>query len=178
MNDASLVPTIETERLLLRGHQVSDFHDSASMWADKEVVAHISGVPSTHEQSWSRLLRYAGHWQLLGFGYWVVQSKANGDFLGEVGLADYHRDTEPTLDGRPEAGWVLRTCAHGKGYATEAVTAMMHWADTTLSCTHTSAMFDPAYSASINVAKKVGFENEVLGRYGDQEALIMERSRQ
>ena len=90
------------------------------MWADKEVVAHMSGVPSTHEQSWSRLLRYAGHWQLLGFGYWVVQSKADGDFLGEVGLADYHRDTDPTLDGRPEAGWVLRTCAHGKGYATEA----------------------------------------------------------
>ncbi len=114
----------------------------------------------------------------LGFGYWVVQSKADGDFLGEVGLADYHRDTEPTLDGRPEAGWVLKACAHGKGYATEAVTAMMHWADKALSCTHTAAMFDPTYSASINVAKKVGFENEILGRYGDQEALFMERTRQ
>lgn len=177
MNEALLVPSIETERLLLRGHHVNDFRESAAMWADERVVAHISGVPSTGEQSWSRLLRYAGHWYHLGFGYWVVVSKADGDFLGEVGFADYRRDTEPSLDGKPEAGWVFKVCAHGKGYATEAVSAMMQWADANLSCMYTSAMFDPAYSASINVAKKVGFSSEVLGRYGDREALFMERAR-
>ncbi len=177
MDRASLVPTIETERLVLRGHRVGDFPDSASMWADAKVVAHISGQPATPEQSWSRLLRYAGHWHHLGYGYWVVTLKRDGGFLGEVGLADYHRDTEPSLDGKPEAGWVFKASAHGKGYATEAVAAMMEWADANLCCTHFSAMFDPAHSASMNVARKVGFSNEVLGRYGDQEALFMERAR-
>ena len=46
MDHASLVPTIETERLVLRGHRVGDFPDSASMWADTKVVAHISGQPA------------------------------------------------------------------------------------------------------------------------------------
>ena len=161
----------------MRGHQVSDFDDSASMWAEQEVVAHISGVPSTHEQTWSRLLRYTGHWHHLGFGYWAVVSKTDGTFLGEVGLADWHRDTEPSLDGKPEAGWVFKGSAHGQGYATEAVTAMLAWADANLSCRYTSAMFNPAHSASINVARKAGFSNEVLGRYGNRETLFMERAR-
>ena len=173
-----VVPTLETERLLLRGHQISDFSDSAEMWADQEVVAHISGVPSSEEQSWSRLLRYSGHWHHMGFGYWVVESKADGSFLGEVGFADYHRDTEPSLAGKPEAGWVFNVRSHGKGYATEAVTAMLVWADANLDYTSTAAMFDPSYLPSINVAKKVGYSNEVLGRYEGQDALFMERVRQ
>lgn len=65
------VPTLETERLILRGHGVDDFGDSAAMWAEPEVVRHIGGRPFTREESWSRLLRYIGHWSALGFGYWV-----------------------------------------------------------------------------------------------------------
>ena len=177
MNETALVPTLETERLLLRGHQKSDFADCVSMWADQQVVAHISGVPSTPEQTWSRLLRYAGHWHHLGYGYWAVTSKEDGSFLGEVGFADYQRDTEPSLKGKPEAGWVFTTNSHGRGFATEAVTAMLGWADANLDHTHTAAMFAPTHSASINVAKKVGYSNGVLGRYGDHESLFMERAR-
>lgn len=178
MNEFGLVPVLETKRLLLRGHQTSDFPESASMWADPKVVAHISGVPSSYEQSWSRLLRYTGHWHHLGFGYWAVISKEDGSFLGEVGFADYHRDTEPSLKGKPEAGWALNVRSQGKGVATEAVAAMLVWADANLKQTHTSSMFDPSHVASINVAKKVGYKNKVLGRYGDQETLFMERERQ
>ena len=125
------------------------------MWADPQVVAHISGTPSTPEQSWSRLLRYAGHWQHLGFGYWVVEAKVDGAFIGEVGFADYHRDTTPGITGLPEAGWALKTAVHGKGYATEAVSAMLDWADRKLDAEQTVCLLDPTYSASINVARKV-----------------------
>lgn len=93
--------------------------------------------------------------------------------MGEVGFADYHRDTEPSLEGKPEAGWV----SHGKGYATEAVTAMLVWADENLDCSSTAAMFDPSHLPSINVTKKAGYSNEVLWRYEDQDALFMERVR-
>lgn len=178
MYQENLVPALETERLLLRGHRVDDYSESASMWADSQVVAHISGTPSSEEQSWSRLLRYTGHWCHLGFGYWVVESKADRSFLGEVGFADYHRDTKPSLQGKPEAGWVFKSNAHGKGYATEAVIVMLRWADQHMRSTSTACMFDPAYSASINVAKKAGYSNEIMGYYGLHEALFMERSRQ
>ena len=173
-----LVPILETERLLLRGHRIDDYPQSAAMWADPLVVAHISGNPLTEEQSWSRLLRYSGHWYHLGFGYWVVESRSDGAFLGEVGFAEYRRETKPSLKGKPEAGWVFKADAHGKGYATEAVTKMLQWADINLDFDQTACMFDPAHSASINVARKTGYSNEVIGRYGQRETLFMERARQ
>lgn len=178
MLETSLVPVLETERLILRGHRLEDFPDCAAMWADPVVVAHISGVPSTEEQSWSRLLRYAGHWHHLGFGYWAVASKADGSYLGEVGFADYHRDTTPSLLGKPEAGWVLSPRAHGKGYAAEAVTAMLRWADANIDSACTAAIIDPANAASLQLAEKVGYSNGTIGRYGDHQPLFLERPRQ
>ena len=60
-------PAIETARLSLRAHALADFAESAAMWADPEVTRHIGGKPFSEEQSWHRLLRYVGHWALLGF---------------------------------------------------------------------------------------------------------------
>ncbi len=60
------VPILESERLKLRGHGLDDFIHSAAMWADPEVTRYIGGKPLTEEESWARLLRYVGHWSLLG----------------------------------------------------------------------------------------------------------------
>lgn len=178
MKASSLVPVLETERLVLRGHTLADFSHSAAMWADPKVVAHISGKPSTAAESWSRVLRYIGHWQALAYGYWVLESKMDGTFLGEAGLADYHRDSKPSVHGKPEAGWALKTSAQGQGLATEAVTAVMAWAYAVLAKEFpmACAIFDPAYAASVRVAEKVGFGNPVRGTFGNQEALFLERS--
>src|SRR5579864_5518349 len=89
------VPVLETERLRLRGHRLEDFVQSAAMWGDPKVTQYIGGKPLTEEECWTRLLRYAGHWSLLGFGYWVAEEKASGNFVGEVGFADYKRDLQP-----------------------------------------------------------------------------------
>lgn len=102
-----MVPTLETERLVLRAHRVEDFPGVAALWSDPAVVRFISGVPQTLEESWSRLLRYAGHWRLLGFGYWAVEEKATGNFLGEVGFADMKRAIEPPLGPLPKPGGSL-----------------------------------------------------------------------
>src|ERR1700728_3292085 len=101
------VPVLETERLRLRGHRLDDFTACAAMWADPVVTRHIGGKPFSEEESWSRLLRYAGHWALLGFGYWVVEEKATGNFAGEIGFANYKRNLEPKLEDMPEIGWVF-----------------------------------------------------------------------
>ncbi len=170
-------PVLETERLRLRPHVKEDFEASAAMWADDAVVARISGVPSTPAQSWARLLRYGGLWPLLGFGYWVVETKASGEFLGEVGLADFHRETTPALNGAPEAGWAFRADAQGQGFAHEAVVAMLSWADENLSHPRIVALFDPDHAASIRLAQKTGFGNATMGHFGDDAALFMERHR-
>lgn len=145
------------------------------MWADPTVVRHISNTPSTPEQSWSRLLRYAGHWALLGFGYWVVQSKDDGRYIGEVGFADYRRDMSPSLAGRPEAGWVLKTDEHGRGFASEAVARMHQWADANIEVPETVCILDPEHTASFNVAQKAGYARDAVGMYQDRPTLIMVR---
>jgi RimJ/RimL family protein N-acetyltransferase len=123
------VPILETERLKLRGHRLEDFSDCAAMWADAAVTRFIGGKPLSEEEAWTKFLRYAGHWALLGFGYWVAEEKATGKFVGEIGFADYKREIEPSLKGTPEIGWVLASAFHGRGYATEAVRAVVEWGD-------------------------------------------------
>src|SRR5437588_4580464 len=108
------VPILETERLKLRGHQIDDFPECAAMWADPKVTRHIRDKPFTEEETWKRLLRFVGHWAVLGFGYWAVLEKQTGKFLGEVGFADYKRDLKPSLAGMPEIGWVFASHSHGR----------------------------------------------------------------
>jgi|SRR5579871_31557 RimJ/RimL family protein N-acetyltransferase len=152
------VPQIQTTRLLLRGHTVEDFPESAAMWGDPRVTRYIRENPFTAEETWSRLLRYAGHWAVLGFGYWVVQEKLRGKFLGEVGFADYKRDLQPSLDGIPEIGWVLAPHAHGQGFATEAVAAAVAWGDSKFRERRTACIIAPDHPASIRVATKCGYQ--------------------
>ncbi|HUS16159.1 MAG TPA: GNAT family N-acetyltransferase, partial [Chloroflexia bacterium] len=122
-------PVLDTRRLKLRGHRVADFEDCVALWADPIVTRYIGGRASTREEVWARLVRYAGHWALLGYGYWVVEERATGRFAGEVGFADFHRDITPALAGAPEIGWVIAPWAHGQGYATEAAGAAVNWAE-------------------------------------------------
>ena len=119
------VPVVESERLVLHGHRRDDFAECAALWADPVVTRHVGGRPFAADEVWTKLLRYVGHWAVVGYGYWVVREKATGRFVGEVGFADFQRDIVPSFDGAPEAGWVLSPWSYGKGFATEAVPALV-----------------------------------------------------
>jgi RimJ/RimL family protein N-acetyltransferase len=159
------VPVIETERLQLRIHRLDDLAHCAAMWADAEVTRFIGGRPLTEEETWARLLRYAGHWALLGFGYWLVEEKITSNFVGEVGFADHKRDIEPSLKEMPEIGWVIATPAHGRGYATEAVRAALKWGDAHFPLDRTCCIIDPENIPSIRVAEKCGYQESQLASY-------------
>jgi RimJ/RimL family protein N-acetyltransferase len=105
-----VVPSVETARLTFGGRGREDFAEYASMWGDADVTRHIGGKPFSHEDSWGRFLRTAGHWPLLGFGYWLVRDKSTGRLVGEVGFANLKREIVPTLGDVPEIGWVLASC--------------------------------------------------------------------
>lgn len=171
-------PRLETERLILRAHDVGDFAESAAMRRDPEVYRYISGKPSSDEESWTRLLRYRGHWALLGFGYWVVAARDDGRYLGEVGFANYRRDIDPPLGDRPEAGWTLKSTEHGRGLATEAVRRIVAWADATLEVPSTACIITPEHAASIKVATKAGYVERGQATYRGLPTLVMERPRE
>lgn len=153
----SEVPRIETERLRLRGHGVDDFADCVAMWSDPLVVRYTINEPSPPQRTWQRLLGYRGHWTLLGFGYWAVEEKASGRFVGEIGFADFKRATNPSIEGMPEVGWALAPWAHGKGYATEALRAGVAWGDARFESLPTVCIIHRDNRGSFRVAAKLGY---------------------
>jgi RimJ/RimL family protein N-acetyltransferase len=177
MSSPVAVPVLETSRLRLRGHGLDDFPHSAAMWADPAVVRYIRPGGFTEEETWARVLRYVGHWKLLGCGYWVVEDKATGEFLGEAGFADFHRDVEPPLLGRtPEAGWAFRAAAHGKGFASETIAAMVAWGDEHFDGP-TACIIQQSNAASVRVAEKNGYGAVQPVKYKGSEVMLYERER-
>ena len=157
MSAPPTAPAIDTARLTLRGHTLADLDDVVALWADPEVVRFIGGRPFTPEETWAKLQRNVGHWALMGHGYWVVRDRESGRFVGEVGLAEMRRTMTPALDA-PEAGWVLAPWAHGRGLATEAMTAVLAWAETRFGAGARSVcIIDEDHAASVRVAAKLGY---------------------
>jgi RimJ/RimL family protein N-acetyltransferase len=171
--DAIMIPTLETERLVLRGPTRDDFSDCLAMWSDPQITRHIGGKPFGEEDVWARLMRYLGHWQLLGFGPWTVRDRG-GAFVGEVGLFDFRRDITPRLDV-PEVGWVLVRAMHGQGFATEAVTAALGWARTFFGHERATCIIDPDNAASRRVAEKCGFRELVPTTYRGSPTVVFTR---
>lgn len=170
-----LVPLLETPRLRLRGHRAADYAALAAIWADPVVVRHIGGKPSSAQEVWMRLLRYPGLWCLLGYGYWAIEEKSTGRCMGDIGYADFKRDITPSLEGMPELGWVLAADCHGKGYATEALAAVMTWGSDHFG-EHTAAcIIDPENAASIRVAIKAGFTLRQEASYHGDTVLLFTR---
>jgi RimJ/RimL family protein N-acetyltransferase len=169
------IPIVETDRLRMRGHRLEDFDVCTAMWADPVVTRHIGGKPFTREEVWSKILRYLGHWSLMGFGYWLVEDKATGEFLGEAGFADFKRDVQPSIEGYPEIGWALIPSAHGKGLATEAVRAACSWGDQQFNAKPTMCMIDPENIASAWVAKKCGYQELMRAVYKDHPTMLYRR---
>ena len=166
-------PVLETERLQLRRHQAADFDACCRLWGRAEVTRYIGGRPSTPEEVWSRLLRYVGHWDLLGYGYFAVVEKQSGVMVGEFGLADFHRAIDPPLIV-PEAGWVLHSDHHGKGFAAEALAALLGWADAQ-KMMRTCCLIDPENAPSLRLAQRVGYVEEKTVSYHDKPTILLVR---
>lgn len=172
-----IVPTLTTARLTLSAPQLSDFEDSRVMWADPLVVKHVGGRAFTEEESWTRLMRARGLWDLLGFGYWAVRETATGRYVGEVGFADLHRELQPSLHGLPEMGWVLAAWSHGQGFGTEAVGAGLAWIDQALAPEAVPCIIDVENAASLALAAKMGFVIRTHATYKGSPIVVMERRR-
>ncbi len=170
-----MTPVVETPRLRLRGRTIADFPSYAAIWSAPEVARYTSGTPLGEEESWVKFARMEGHWRLLGYGFWLVEEKATGAIIGEIGLADFKRAISPPLDGMPEFGWVLSPLAHGKGYAREAVGASLDWAAARFPKTVFCCMINPENTRSITVAETFGFRRVRTATYKGVELDIFHR---
>ena len=87
---------------------------------------------------------------LLGHGFWVIEEKATGKLIGEIGLMDAKRDIDPPFGEDRELGWALLPEVHGRGYATEALQAVLDWEHEVFNAPCLVALIDRARTVKPN----------------------------
>ena len=168
-------PVLETERLRLRGFRASDLDPQAAAMSDPRVVRFLGGSPMSREETWRKILASPGLWALLGYGYWVIERREDGAYLGQVGFADFKRDMTPSIEGLPEMGWIMAADSQGQGLATEAVLGALGWADDRLGAREVVAIINHENAASIRVAEKAGFAFREEAVYKGEPILLFRR---
>ena len=166
---------IDTERLTLRVPALADFDESAAMLNNPDVTRYLGARSFSREECWMRHLRSVGHWQLFGFGFWIVRARRSGQFVGVVGFGEFRREVEPSLEGSPEAGWVLTAPAHGHGYATEAALGGHKWFAARHGAKRTVCMIEEGNDASLRVAAKCGYHEFARTMYKNAPVILLER---
>jgi len=168
-------PQLLTARLRLRPHARTDFHSCKALWQHPHTTRFIAGTPQNDQEVWFRLLRNGGMWPMLGFGPWVFEDRATGAFLGEGGLLYAMRGIQG-LDDIPEVGWALTPEACGKGLATEALGAVMDWADENVSAERTGCIIDPANTPSLRLAARLDFAEVARPQFLDKPIVLLHRN--
>jgi len=150
--DTDLQPVL-TERLRLRRSLPDDAEIISAYRSDPEVHMHQGwertdpdGVRAEIEQMLDRLPGQPGGWVQLS-----VEELQSGKLVGDVGLS--LADREP---GVVKVGYTIAPESQGKGYATEAIGALVRYAFETLGAEVVRAYASAENAASIRVAEKVG----------------------
>ena len=169
-----VIPTLETERLILREFKEADLDAYAAMLADRQVMRFIgTGQTKSRAETWMDLAMKLGHWQLRGHGLWAIDRREDKAFVGRVGCI--------RPEGWPgiELGWTLAREHWGHGYATEGAKAARDWAFEQLGLERLISLIARANVASVRVAERVGERQgsviEVVGVEVDEWVITRER---
>jgi RimJ/RimL family protein N-acetyltransferase len=165
------IPTLTTNRLLLRMLEHSDFEEYAAIHTDAEVTRFTARAHLDRMETWKHMAMIVGHWHLRGFGMWGAFERDSGRLVGRVG---FHQP-----DGWPdfELGWTMGRVSWGKGYAPEAARACLDYAFNVMKRDHVISLIDPLNTASIRVAEKIGETVEGETEIGGHKVLIYGISR-
>lgn len=147
----------ETLRLLVRHLEVADADDLYAVTSDAELMRHMGdGQPLSRELSDKWIDVSINNYATKGYGCSAVMDKRDGAFVGFCGLVR-SEFAEPPDDA--ELIYALRKPYWGQGLATEVAAAMLAYGKASCKLKRIIATIDPANTASIHVARKIGFQH-------------------
>lgn len=141
------IPTLTTDRLILREPRETDF--AAMLAFNDSPRAGFVGGGRDRQWVWRGLLANIGLWALRGYGFYSVDTKT-GDFIGRVGVI-FHDGWD-----EPELGWHLYDGFEGQGFAEEAARAARADYHARVSSHPPISYIDPANLRSKALAERLG----------------------
>lgn len=154
---------LDTERLVLRRWRDSDLQPWAAMNAHPEVREHL-GELMTREQSDASVARFQAEFDANGFGWFALEVRATGEFVGFAGLDEV--DEEMPFTG-VEIGWRLARAAWGHGYATEAARAVLPFGFETVGLEEILALTTVTNLRSQAVMRRIGMTRDPADDFDD-----------
>ena len=135
---------LETERLILREYEQTDFEALYPILSDTETMKFYpkpydaKGVQRWLDWSFDNYRKY-------GFGLWAAVLKETGEFMGDCGL------TMQQIDGEelPEVGYHIKKDRWRQGFGKEAARAVRDWA-----FTHTDFPYLYSYMNAANLPSR------------------------
>ena len=122
------IPTLETERLILRTLKFEDLEAMEVFFADPVRMKFLGG-PIKRGDVWRALLRTAGHWQIRGYGFWHIEDRETGIMCGYTGFLKHIEHPEEELAwgiSRVTKGMESRTKPQKKPSRQELILASKH----------------------------------------------------
>lgn len=156
---------LSTERLIMRGWRESDLAPWATMNADPQVREYL-GPPQTAEQAAAWALNFQDDLERDGFGFWALEVRATGGFIGFTGLGIV--DDEVPFAGT-EIAWRLARPSWGNGYATEAATATLRHAFDVMGLPEVVAITMAANKRSRAVMERIGMTSDPAEDFDDSD---------
>ncbi len=145
------IPTLETERLVLRPPRMEDTGPFIDFYASDR--ARFVGGPKNSPRDVARAMgEIAGQWLLRGVSSFIVETKAApGQPIGSMGA------WEPFTWPEMEFGWTLWSAKNeGEGYVTEAMRKLIPWTFERTGKTTAISIIDDGNDASVRVAEALG----------------------
>jgi RimJ/RimL family protein N-acetyltransferase len=142
---------LETSRLRLRAMTADDLDFIAAMLAHPEVMRFYPRLYTREEaEGWlnRQLERYAQH----GHGLWLVEERASGAKVGQVGLAMQQVDGAD----EPEVGYLIHRPFWRRGYAAEAAISTRDYAFRERGYPYVISLIRPENEPSQGVARAMG----------------------
>ncbi len=155
-------PTVECDRLILRRIARTDAADMYAYARDARVTRYLTWDPHPSLSYTEEYLAYLETRTAIGdFFDWAVIERATGRMVGTCGFTRFRYE-----DDCGEIGYVLSPDVWGKGYAVEALRALLDLGFGTLGLARIEARIIEGNAQSFRVAEKLGMRFEGYLRNG------------